>query len=192
MKLLHIDSSATGANSVSRKLGAAVVDRWHSINPEIEVIHRDLDAAPIPHLSDRILSGQDEAASAVAETAMKEFLAADVVVIGVPFYNFGIPSTLKAWIDRIVVAGKTFRYTETGPEGLAQGKRVVLAISSGGHHAGTARDFAEPYLRTVLGFVGITDIEVVRADGVAVSPQARDTAIAKALSEIPQPLPLAA
>lgn len=192
MKLLHLDSSALGANSVSRQLSAAVVDGWRARTPAIRVTHRDLDAAPLPHLSGRALAGEDAGATAIAAEAMQEFLDADIVVLGVPFYNFGIPSTLKAWIDRIAVAGKTFRYTESGPEGLAGGKRVVLAISSGGQHAGTGRDFAEPYLRTVFGFLGITDIEVVRAEGVAISPEARETAIAQALADIPQALPLAA
>lgn len=192
MKLLHLDASATGANSVSRQMSAAVVEGWHDIEPGLEVAYRDLDADPVPHLSGQILSGLDAAAASTGQELVEAFLAADVVVIGVPFYNFGIPSTLKAWIDRIAVAGKTFRYTETGPEGLAKGKRVVLAISSGGQHAGTAHDFAEPYLRTVFGFLGITDIEVVRAEGVAISAEVREAAIKTALAAIPGTLPLAA
>ena len=192
MKLLHIDSSATGTHSVSRQLTAAIVDHWRDATAGVEVTYRDLDSTQIPHLSGHILSGQDAAAAAIGAEVLDEFLAADTVVVGVPFYNFGVPSSLKAWIDRIAIAGKTFRYTEAGPEGLAKGKRVVLAISSGGQHAGTTRDFAEPYLRTVFGFLGVTEIEVVRAEGVAISPEARDAAIGKALSEIPVALPLAA
>lgn len=192
MNLLHIDSSVLGEKSVSRQLGAAVVEAWRQARPGVQVRHRDLDREPVPHLDSRTLSGQDPSAPALADAIMREFLEADVVVLGVPFYNFGIPSTLKAWIDRIAVAGKTFRYTENGPEGLAGGKRVVLAIASGGVHAGTGRDFAEPYLRTVLGFLGIEDIETVRAEGVAISPEQRASAIADAVARIPEPLPRAA
>jgi len=192
MKLLHIDTSVLGENSVSRQLGSATVDTWRRHDPRLEVRHRDLDRDPVPHLSSRTLSGEDASATALGDTILQEFIDADVVVIGVPFYNFGIPSTLKAWIDRIAVAGKTFRYTQDGPQGLAGGKRVILAIASGGPHAGTPRDFAEPYLRTVLGFLGIDDIQVVRAEGVAISPGHRTAALTEALASIPQPMPLAA
>jgi FMN-dependent NADH-azoreductase len=192
MKLLHIDTSVLGENSVSRQLGAAAVDTWRRHDPRLEVRHRDLDRDPVPHLSSRTLSGEDATATAMGDTVLQEFIDADVVVIGVPFYNFGIPSTLKAWIDRIAVAGKTFRYTQDGPQGLAGGKRVILAIASGGPHAGTPRDFAEPYLRTLLGFLGIDDIQVVRAEGVAISPEHRTAAVSAALAAIPQPMPLAA
>lgn len=192
MKLLHIDTSVLGENSVSRQLGAAAVDSWRRHDPDLEIRHRDLDRNPIPHLTSRTLSGEDATATAIGDTILQEFMEADVVVLGVPFYNFGIPSTLKAWIDRVAVAGKTFRYTEDGPQGLAGGKRVILAIASGGPHAGTPRDFAEPYLRTVLGFLGIEDIQVVRAEGVAISPEHRAAAVSGALASIPQAMPLAA
>lgn len=192
MKLLHIDTSVLGENSVSRQLGAAAVDNLAAPDPRLEVRHRDLDRDPVPHLPSRTLSGEDASATALGDTVLQEFIDAHVVVIGVPFYNFGIPSTLKAWIDRIAVAGKTFRYTQDGPQGLAGGKRVILAIASGGPHAGTPRDFAEPCLRTVLGFLGIDDIQAVRAEGVAISPEHRTAALTEALASIPQPMPLAA
>ena len=192
MKLLHIDTSVLGENSVSRQLGAAAVDSWRRHAPDLEIRHRDLDRDPIPHLSSRMLSGAEATAAAGGDSILQEFMDADVVVLGVPFYNFGIPSTLKAWIDRVAVAGKTFRYTENGPEGLAGGKRVVLAIASGGEHAGSVRDFAEPYLRTVFGFLGVDEIETVRAEGVAISPDHRVSAVSAALAAIPQPMPLAA
>lgn len=192
MNLLHIDSSALGPSSVSRQLGAAIVQRFRHELPDLSVRHYDLDADPLPHLTAATLSGADPALAARSAQALQDFLDADVVVIGVPMYNFSIPSTLKAWIDRIAVAGKTFRYTEKGPEGLAGNKRVILAISQGGvHEAGGASDFQESYLRFVLGFLGISDIEVVRAQGVNYSPQHREQALAGALSSLPEPNRLA-
>ena len=188
MKLLHIDSSALGAQSVTRELSAAIVARWQDTVPGLSVIYRDLDANPLPHLSGGSLAQADPAEAADAERVLAQFLAADVVVIGAPMYNFAIPSTLKAWIDRVTVAGKTFRYTEAGPEGLAGGKRVIVAIGSGGLHAGAASDFVAPYLGVVFGFMGIEEVEFVRAEGVAYSPQHRIAAIAGALAAIPEPL----
>lgn len=115
MKLLHIDSSALAANSVSRQLTAAIVARWQDSVPGLEVTYRDLDTDPLVHLTNAVLGGGDTAAAQAGEAAMQEFLAADVIVLGAPRYNFGVPSTLKAWIDRVAVAGRTFKYTENGP-----------------------------------------------------------------------------
>ncbi len=133
-------------------------------------------------------AGEDDPNAAEAEKVMEEFLAADVVVVGAPMYNFGISSTLKAWIDRVAVAGKTFRYTSAGPEGLAGGKRVIVASSRGGiYTAGTpaaAMDFQEPYLRAVFGFLGITDIEFVRAEGMAMGDDHKNQAIGGAVAGI--------
>ena len=190
MKLLHIDSSALGANSVTRELSAAVVARWQDAVPGLAVEYRDLDAEPIPHLTGRSLAKADPAEAADAERTIQQFLDADVIVIGSPMYNFGISSTLKAWIDRVAVAGRTFRYTEAGPEGLAQGKRVIVASGRGGIHTNAPSDFQEPYLRQVLGFLGITEVEFVRAEGVAYSPQHRSDALASAHASIPAPTPL--
>lgn len=193
MKLLHIDASALGENSVSRTLTAAVVARFRAADPALEVLRWDLDATPLPHLTAASLAQADPAETARAQAALADFLAADVLVIGAPMYNFSVPSTLKAWIDRIAVAGKTFRYTDQGAQGLAGGKRAILAISQGGvHEAGGASDFQESYLRFVLGFLGITDIEVVRAQGVNLSPQQREQAIDRALASLPAPLAKAA
>jgi FMN-dependent NADH-azoreductase len=193
MKLLHIDSSALGANSVSRQLTQAVVDRFQAQVPGLELTRLDLDAEPLPHLTAAALAKADPVQAARADQALADFLAADVLVIGAPMYNFAVPSTLKAWIDRIAVAGTTFRYTASGPEGLAGGKRAILVLSQGGiHDSGSASDFQESYLRFVLGFLGITDIEVVRAQGLAYSPQHRQQAIAGALAALPQPQRLAA
>lgn len=192
MKLLHIDSSALGAGSVSRQLTAAVVARWRDAVPGLQVEYRDLDAEPLPHLDGRALAGADPGTTATSERAMQQFLAADVVVIGAPMYNFAIPSTLKAWIDRIAVSGKTFRYTAEGPEGLAGGKRVIVASSRGGVHSGAPSDFQEPYLRYLFGFLGISDVEFVRAEGVAMSAEHRGQAIGAAIDSIAEPLRRAA
>jgi FMN-dependent NADH-azoreductase len=188
MKLLHIDSSALGANSVSRELGASIVARWQDHVPTLSVEYRDLDTNPVPHLTGGSLSKADPVEAADAEHILQQFLDSDVIVIGAPMYNFSIPSTLKAWIDRITVAGKTFRYTEKGPEGMAGGKRVIIASSRGGIHTGAPSDYVEPYLAFLFGFLGIQDVEFVRAEGVAYSPQHRSDAIASALASIPEPL----
>lgn len=192
MKLLHLDSSILGENSASRPLTSAIVARWQDAVPALGVTYRDLAASPLPHLSGGSLAGADAGEAAEAERVMQEFLEADVVVVGAPMYNFGVPSTLKAWIDRVAVAGKTFRYTETGPQGLAGGKKVILASSRGGFHQHNGADFQEAYLRQVFGFLGVTDIEVVRAEGLAISPQQREESIAAAHASIRVPLAEAA
>lgn len=192
MKLLHLDSSILGDNSASRELSGAIVARWQDTVPALTVAYRDLASTPLPHLSSGSLAGADPAEAADAKRVVQEFLDADVIVIGAPMYNFGVPSTLKAWIDRVLVAGKTFRYTESGPLGLAGGKKVIIASSRGGAHQDSGGDFQESYLRFVLGFVGITDIEVVRAEGLAMSPQHRADAMAAAHASIRLPLAEAA
>lgn len=199
MKLLHIDSSILGAGSVSRTLSSAVVAAERSRRPDLEVTYRDLGAEPVAHLSGaHLAAGQGivpEAADlqkdvAAGQAALAEFLAADIVVVGAPMYNFGIPSQLKAWIDRLAIAGKTFRYTEKGPEGLAGGKKVIVASSRGGFYgpqtAAAFLDHQESYLRGVFGFFGITDVTFVRAEGVAVSPDQRAKSIDAARQEIAQ------
>ena len=193
MKLLHIDSSILGQDSASRELSAAIVARWQAEQPGLEVTYRDLTAGPVPHLGPGSLAGTDPGESALAATIMDEFLAADAVVIGVPMYNFSIPSQLKAWIDRIAVRGKTFHYTAAGPEGLAGGKQVVVAASYGGFHpADGASNFIEPYLRFLFGFFGIDDVGFVTAEGLAVSPEQRGQSMQAALARIAEPLELAA
>ncbi|RDY64434.1 FMN-dependent NADH-azoreductase, partial [Xanthomonas oryzae] len=180
MKLLHLDSSALGATSISRELSAAIVAQQRRLYPEVEVTYRDLDRDPIPHLTAQTLAQTDPAEAAAAEAVMQQFLQAEVIVIGAPMYNFAIPSTLKAWIDRIAVAGRTFHYTANGPEGLAGGKRLIIASARGGVYAEPSNDFQEPYLRQLFGFLGIDDITLVRAEGVAYSPQHRADALAAA------------
>jgi len=192
MKLLHIDASVLGDNSVSRQLSAAVVQQWRDQVPGLEVSYRDLDAQPVPHLRSSSLAQSDPAEVADAEQVLEQFLAADVVVIGSPMYNFSVASTLKAWIDRLAVAGRTFKYTENGPVGLAGGKRVIVASSRGGLHTGAPTAFQDPYLRQVFAVFGIDNVEFVRAEGIAYSPQHRTDAIAQALAALPQPEELAA
>jgi FMN-dependent NADH-azoreductase len=191
MKLLHIDSSALGASSVTRELSAAIVNAWKQREPGLQVTYRDLAANPLPHW----LPVAD-AASMPAGDPLAELFAADVVVIGAPMYNFGIPSQLKAWIDRIVVAGKTFQYGANGVEGLAGGRKVIVASARGGFYGiETGRhgaDFQESYLRHVFNFIGITDIEFVRAEGIGMGPDARAKALNDAHVEIETRLPVAA
>ena len=188
MHLLHIDSSALGGNSVTRELSAAIVARWREALPDLRISYRDLDLDPVPHVTGRGLSGADADEAAAAARTLEEFLAADVIVIGAPMYNFSVPSTLKAWIDRIAVAGKTFRYTADGAQGLAGGKQVIIASGRGGLHTGAPSDFQEPYLRQVFGFLGIDEVTFVRAEGVAYSPEHRAEALAAAHASIPEPL----
>jgi FMN-dependent NADH-azoreductase len=184
MKLLHIDTSITGQASASRQLAAAVTAEFVRENPGLDVIRRDLEAAPIAHLDGAglpaVMAGTEE---------LHEFMAADIIVIGAPMYNFAIPSQLKAWIDRIVVAGHTFRYTETGPKGLAAGKKVVIASSRGGlYGAGAALealDFQEKYLRAIFAFIGVTDVAFVRAEGLAFGPDQRASSVREALAAVP-------
>ncbi|MBL8567906.1 MAG: FMN-dependent NADH-azoreductase [Phreatobacter sp.] len=199
MKLLHIDSGILGDNSVSRRLSAATVAELKARHPGLAVTYRDLVANPIAHLTGAHLAAGSIDASqhdaqmrkdlADAAEALDQFLAADIVIVGAPMYNFSIPSQLKAWIDRLAVAGKTFRYTEKGPEGLAGAKKVIIASSRGGFYgAGTplaAIDHQENYLRAVFGFFGITDLTFVRAEGVNISAEQKAKSIAEAERGIP-------
>jgi FMN-dependent NADH-azoreductase len=194
MKLLHIDSSILAANSASRKLSAAVVERLRKAAPGLEVVYRDLAVEPLSHLSNAHLAAAQGAVPdspatqkdvAVSQTVLEEFLAADTVVIGAPMYNFTIPSQLKAWIDRIVVAGKTFRYSAAGPEGLAGNKRLIIVVSRGGFYGAgapaAALEHLETYLRGIFGFVGVTDLEVIVAEGLQLGPEQREKAMQSAL-----------
>jgi FMN-dependent NADH-azoreductase len=171
MKLLHLDASALGSHSVSRGLTAAIVAEFTRNAPATEVIYHDLVANPLSHWAP--VADASDPAAVLGSQMLEEFLAADVVVIGAPMYNFSIPSQLKAWIDRVAVAGKTFRYTANGPEGLAGGKRIIIASSRGGVYsegsAAAPMDFQETYLRAVFGFLGVTDLEFVRAEGINLS-----------------------
>lgn len=183
MQILHLDSSITGDNSATRALSAAIVSELVTANPDATVTRRDLAAEPLDHLT---LPGF---ASEASQAALAEFKAADVVVIGAPMYNFTIPSQLKAWIDRVLIAGQTFRYTEAGPEGLAGDKQVVVALARGGlyseGHPGHAIEHAEAYLRAALGFIGISSPRFVVAEGLALGDEVRITALAAAHERVP-------
>ncbi|HLY80183.1 MAG TPA: FMN-dependent NADH-azoreductase [Caulobacteraceae bacterium] len=191
MNLLHLDASVLGNHSVSRQVSAAIVARLRAADPTLDVTYRDLAAAPLPHLSGlHLAAGQGAAVPThiqeehlAAQAALSEFLAADVVVIGAPMYNFTLPSQLKAWIDRILIAGQTFRYTAAGPEGLAGGKRVIVALSRGNVYGGAnaAYEHLESYLRTVFGFIGVTNLEFIAADGIQLGPEHRERALKGAL-----------
>ncbi|KJV27097.1 FMN-dependent NADH-azoreductase [Aquitalea magnusonii] len=190
MKLLHLDSSILGQNSVSRQLTAAVVEAVRAKHADVQTSYRDLAAQPIAHLSGEIIGANftaeadwtetQRSESALSNALIEEFLATDVLVIGAPMYNFSIPSQLKSWIDRVAAAGRTFKYGANGPEGLAGGKKVVIVSSRGGVYSteqGQLMDFQEDYLRTVLGFLGITDIAFIRAEAVNMGEDKRATAI---------------
>lgn len=196
MNILHLDSSITGQGSATRELSQAVVTELLRAHPAARVTRRDLEADPIPHLDSKSIGSLQTVDEPVLEgegartaALLQEFLAADVVVIGAPMYNFGIPSQLKAWFDRVLVAGKTFRYTANGPEGLAGGKKVIVASARGGVYSpgadAAAVDFQEPHLRTLLGFVGIQDVSFVRAEGLAFGPEQRQASISGALASAP-------
>ncbi len=195
MKLLHIDSSALGANSVSRQLTQRVVAQWRASHPGTVVEYLDLVADAPTHLSADSLGyslGPDATQltvaqrreNAVSEQLVSQFLAADVVVVGAPMYNFSVPTQLKAWIDRVAQAGRTFTYTEKGPQGLAGGKTVIIASSRGGVYSSNPAlaglDHQESYLKTVFGFFGITDVQIVRAEGIAMGDAAKAQALSAA------------
>ena len=194
MQLLHIDSAITGAQSVSRQLTAQVTAAWVAAHPGTRVDYLDLVANAPAHFTMDALAprtGQTEGLSeaqvrenAVSERLVRQFLAADVLVIGAPFYNFSIPTQLKAWIDRLAQPGRTFRYTANGPEGLAKGKTVIVVSSRGGVYstsdAGRAMEHQESCLQTVMGFFGITDVRFVRAEGVVMGEAAKASVLSAA------------
>ena len=200
MNILHVISSPRGAASFSIQLGQGLVAKLEAAYPGSAVQVRDIATQPFPQLEEAKLQSfftpaehrtpaQQEAARH-SDDAVAELLAADIIVIGAPLYNFGIPSTLKAWIDHICRAGQTFRYSEAGAEGLVKGKKVYIALSSGGIYSEgplAGYDFVAPYLQAVLGFLGMTDMTVVRVEGTSV-PGVQDTALAKALASVSFPV----
>ncbi|WP_422086557.1 FMN-dependent NADH-azoreductase [Variovorax sp.] len=198
MKLLHIDSSILAANSTSRLLSAETVAAWRAAHPDTTVEYLDLAIDAPAHFSADSLgiktgvqaqpTEAQKRENELSEKLVSQFLAADVVVIGTPFYNFSIPTQLKAWIDRLGQVGRTFKYTEKGPVGLAGGKTVIVASSRGGVYStsegGQAMEHQESYLKAVFGFFGITDVRIVRAEGVAMGDDARATALASARADM--------
>ena len=197
-QFLHIDSSILGGNSVSHQLTAQIAASWRAAHPATEVSYLDLAVDTPSHLSAeslgfRVAPGAAELTdvqkreNAISEALVSQFLAADVVVIGAPLYNFSIPTQLKAWIDRIAQVGRTFKYTEKGPIGLAGGKTVIVASTRGGVYstsdAGNAMEHQESFLKTVFGFLGVTDVRFVRAEGLAMGEAAKAAALAAAQAD---------
>ena len=198
-KLLHIDSSILGGNSVSRQLTAQIVASWRAAHPATEVSYLDLAVDTPSHLSVESLgfrlpagaadlSDEQQRENAISEALVSQFLAADVLVIGAPLYNFSIPSQLKAWVDRIAQVGRTFKYTDKGAVGLAGGKTVIVASTRGGMYstsdAGNAMEHQESYLKTIFGFFGVTDVRFVRAEGLAMGETGKAAALASAELDI--------
>lgn len=195
MKVLQLDASILGEASISRQLTRQVVERILENQPDAKVVHRELGSEPVAHLTGELLATRGTVADLLNELQNREarfdeeliaeLKSADVLVIGAPLYNFTVPTGLKAWIDRIAVAGKTFHYTEKGPEGLVTGKKAVIVATSGGSYADSPVDTMHVgYLKQVLNFIGITDIEVVRAPGLAIGAEVRAHSIAKAKGQI--------
>jgi FMN-dependent NADH-azoreductase len=219
MQLLHIDSSISGAKSVSRQLSASAVARMKETSAGLTVVYRDLAAAPVPHQSPALLFAKlktlhemgalpgdmgahvaaavkggarvdptGQADYATTNLVLDEFLAADIIVLGAPMYNFGIPSQLKAWIDCLAAPGKTFKYSASGVQGLAGGKKLIIASSRGGVYSATSpmafMEHQESFLTSYFGFIGITDITIVRAEGVNEGPEQRQRALDSAMAEV--------
>lgn len=195
MRILHVDSATTGAHSVTRELSAAIVAHLKNKHAGAEVTVLDLGTMPLPHL-DPVTTGairqppeqhtDDMKVAFPAERAvLDQFLASDIVVIGAPMYNFTIPSALKAWLDRLGVPGVTFGYTEKGPSGFAGGRRIIVASSRGGaYEIGNPAEHQESLLKVFFGFIGIPDVEFIRAEKIGFGPEAREQAIADAKEEI--------
>jgi len=191
--LLQIKTSLSGSGNANRLVDAFVV-QWRAKHPEDRIITRDLTRKPVPHLDEATFTGfftpaeqrkpEQQAAVRRSDELIAELLAADVVVLGVPMYNFGIPSTLKAWIDHVARAGITFKYTENGPVGLVQDKHVFVLAARGGVHSGTPQDTQTAYLSNVLGFLGMTDVSFIYAEGLALGEAAKAQAETAALGRI--------
>jgi len=193
--LLVINSSANTGASVSRILIEETVSQALKAAPNTTVMRRDLGSDPVPHLTTANLAGvrgtpateEELAARALSNELISELRAAGTIVIAAPMYNFSVPTSLRAWFDFVLRAGETFRYSEAGPEGLLKGKKVIVLTSRGGLYSegpGAAADFQEPYLRHLLGFIGITDVTFVHAEKIGFGPEARDAAIAGAKAQI--------
>ncbi|MYM37535.1 FMN-dependent NADH-azoreductase [Duganella sp. FT50W] len=195
--ILHIDSSVRGSASLTRQLSGEFVAKLRAANPAAGVVTRDLASNPVPHLTEAMIgafftpadqrSAEQAATVQTSDTLVDELFAADTLVIGAPMYNFSISSGLKAWIDHIARAGRTFQYGANGPEGLVTGKKVVVVVASGGVYSegpAAAYDHVTTYLRAALGFLGMTDVTFVVAEGVAMGEAAVSNAQAKARAQI--------
>jgi len=204
-KLLFVSSSILGENSKSRALGLDFIETWKRRHPGTAVVERDLVAETLPHVTGAVLgaaltpaekrSPEQAETAALADRLIEEIEAADVILLAVPMYNFSVPSTFKAWIDHIVRAGRTFRYGAEGPVGLLQNKKVVVVASRGGVYssgAGKSMDFHEPYLRGVLGFIGLKDVTFIYAEGLNIGPETAAGALDGARATIAELFPKAA
>lgn len=195
-RVLVIESSARQQGSVSRQLTGDFIAQWQAAHPQDEIQVRDLAKEPVPHLDETLLGGwmksaeqQSEAEKAAAVRSnllTDEVLAADVLVLAAPMYNFAIPSTLKAWLDHVLRAGVTFKYTETGPQGLLTGKRAYVLTARGGIYAGSGLDHQEPYLRQALAFIGIHDVQFIHAEGLNMGEDFSAKGLAKAREQLAQ------
>ena len=195
--VLLIQSSPRGSESYSQKVARSIVSELEDGHPGVNVVVRDLAQNPPPHIGEAFVGGistgpeqrtpEQTRALDLSDVLIDELTAADIIVLAVPMHNFGPPSTLKAWIDHVVRVGRTVAYSsQTGPEGMLKGKRVILVLARGGVYSdGPAKplDFQEPYLRAILGFIGLTDIDVVRVEGVAVSAIGPEKAVASAKAQ---------
>lgn len=195
MKILHLDSSILGEHSVSRQLGQQLKQAWLSRDADLDITHRDVGSDVIPVLDAHLLAAGSlapelrtplqQAQAELNSRLLAELQAADVLLIAAPMYNFSIPAGLRAWFDRVLVAGTTFRYTANGPEGLLRGKRAVLILTAGGVHAHTpVNQMHEGYLRTLLAFIGITEVEVVRAEGLNMGEESRQRGLQQAEQQL--------
>ncbi|MDV7211574.1 FMN-dependent NADH-azoreductase [Azotobacter beijerinckii] len=195
-RVLVIESSARKEGSVSRQLTVEFLANWKAAHPDDEIVVRDLANEPVPHLDIDLLGGwtkpagqqseAEQAALARSERLTAELLAADVLVLAAPMYNFAIPSTLKAWLDHVLRAGVTFKYTENGPQGLLTGKRAFVLTARGGIYSGSPLDHQEPYLRQALGFIGIHDVSFIHAEGLNMGGDFLQQGLARAKEKLAQ------
>lgn len=193
-RVLVIESSARQQGSVSRELTQQFIANWQAAHPADQVQVRDLAAEPVPHLDATLLGGwmtpaeqqseAEQAALARSNQLTDELLAADVLVLAAPMYNFAIPSTLKAWLDHVLRAGVTFKYSETGPQGLLSGKRAFVLTARGGIYAGSGLDHQEPYLRQALAFIGIHDVQFIHAEGLNMGGEFSEKGLAQAKAKL--------
>lgn len=194
--ILVLNSSVSGEASVSRLLVADAVTELTQRDPSAKVVFRDLAANPVPHLTPETVAGvrsqattpAEQLARALSDELIAELRAADTIVIGAPMYNFSIPTTLRSWFDHVLRAGETFSYSEAGPKGLLSGKKVIVVEARGGLYSegpAQATDFQEPYLRQLLGFIGLADdLTFIRAEKIGYGPDARDQALADSRAEL--------
>ncbi|WP_341782556.1 FMN-dependent NADH-azoreductase [Ectopseudomonas mendocina] len=193
-RVLVIESSARQQGSISRELTQQFIAKWQAAHPADQIQVRDLAAEPVPHLDATLLGGwmtpseqqseAEKAALARSNQLTDELLAADVLVLAAPMYNFAIPSTLKAWLDHVLRAGVTFKYTETGPQGLLTGKRAFVLTARGGIYAGSGLDHQEPYLRQALAFIGIHDVQFIHAEGLNMGAEFSEKGLAQAKARL--------